>query len=220
MINQEEYKSIYIQHSNVQATKFTIVGERHSGTNWIERLVINQLQIPITWEFGSKHFIGYNPNDLAASKNCLFICITRNIYDWIGAFYKLPHHVNICMLHNMETFLLQEWTNDVYDNDYFTKKPYKNLFELRKYKLQYLSIFLPFLVDNLIIIRYEDLISNMDDTINFISNNFNIKKTNKVYGNFIKPRNKRAYVLKKNTIKIINDNTDWDTEKFFKYYPK
>lgn len=214
----DQYNPVLSTSCNIKPTKFTIIGERHSGTNWIERIVNNQLRCELTWEFGSKHFVNPNPNLLAGANDCLFVCITRNIYDWIGGFYKLPHHVDSSILKNMQTFLLSEWKSSVYDNDYLTNKPYKNIFELRKHKLKYISLFLPFIVSNVICIRYEDLLIQPSNIIDFISDKYQIKKTNKKYGKFIGIRNKKSYTLKPNIIEIIDNNTDWETEKFFGYY--
>lgn len=216
-----KYEPIFNQHrKNLQIDKFTIIGERHSGTNWLERLVESKLELPLTWEFGSKHFVNPNPNILASGEHCLFIGITRNIYDWIGGFYKLPHHVNISMLLNIETFLLNEWTNDIPDNDYLTQQPYKNIFELRKYKLQYLNVFLPVIVNNLLLVRYEDLQIDPENISNYISEIYNIKKKKVPLSGLIVPRKKTPYRFKPEVLKIINDNTDWDMEKHFNYFPR
>lgn len=214
------FKPVLYYYNNKPIKNFTIIGERHSGTNWLEKILSNQLHSELTWEFGSKHFVNPNPNLLAGANNCLFVCITRNIYDWIGGFYKLPHHVESSMLKDMQTFLLNEWKSSVYDNDYLTKKPYKNLFELRNYKLKYISVFLPFIVNNMICLKYEDLLIQPTNIVDFISNKYQIKKTNKKYGKFIQPRRKKLYKLKQNVIKTINDNTNWQTENFFGYYAK
>lgn len=221
MDNSAQYKPIFYQHRKPynKINKFTVIGERHSGTNWIEKLIIFRLNLPITWEFGSKHFVNPNPNILAQGEDCLFIGITRNIYDWVGGFYKLPHHVNVSMLKNMKTFLLNEWISDVPDNDYLTQKSYKNIFELRKYKLQYLHLFLPLIVDNLLLIRYEDLQKNPEDIIQYISDNYKINKTNAPYSSLISPRKKFPYKLNKQALDIIKNNTDWEMEKLFNYFP-
>lgn len=222
MDNQDQYNPILYQRfqPNDKIKQYTIIGERHSGTNWLEKLINSQLKIPLTWEFGSKHFINPNPNELARADNCLFIVITRNIYDWIGAFYKLPHHVDMSIMKSMETFILSEWKNSGIDNDYFTQKPYKNIFKLRKYKLEYAYIILPLIVNNLIIIKYEDLLIDTKKIINFISDTFSIQKTNAKYTKRIKPRNKKTYKLQNNILSIINDETDWDVEGLFNYNKK
>jgi len=202
-------------------SKYTIIGERHSGTNWIERIFTYHFNLPLTWEFGSKHFIDqYDPNHLASANNCLFVCMTRNIYDWIGGFYKFPHHVHISMRKNLQTFMLNEWKSQIQDNDYFLKKAYKNIFTLRKYKFQFMHKYLPFLVNNMIIIRYEDLLQDIINVINFIEKTFNISTKNKKLNKLTQPRIKKPYRFTKKNLSIIYENTDWETEKVFKYFPR
>ena len=61
--------------------KFTIYGERCSGTTYLEQIINLNFKADITWEYGWKHFFGFH--DLTNSDDTLFICIVRNPYDWI-----------------------------------------------------------------------------------------------------------------------------------------
>ena len=38
--------------------KFTIYGERCSGTNYLEKIINLNFDVNVTWEFGWKHFFG------------------------------------------------------------------------------------------------------------------------------------------------------------------
>ena len=40
--------------------KVTIYGERCSGTNYLENLLLLNFDIEIVWDYGSKHFFGFN----------------------------------------------------------------------------------------------------------------------------------------------------------------
>lgn len=220
MDNQDQYKPIFYQHRKPynEIHKFTIIGERHSGTNWLERILTLRLSVPLTWEYGWKHFYNYSPSKLASGENTLFVCITRNIYDWIGAFFKLPHHVDRSIAYDLDKFLLSEWKSQVEDNDYLTNKPYKNIFELRKCKLQFFNLFLPLIVDNMIVTRYEDLLVDPEQIVSFLSNEFHINKTNNKHDVLTQPHIKHPYYLSKNTLDIINQYADWDTENKFGYH--
>ena len=45
--------------------KFTIYGERHSGTNFLQKVICENFRLKITWDFGWKHFgIGHRDEDL------------------------------------------------------------------------------------------------------------------------------------------------------------
>jgi hypothetical protein len=224
MLSNIQFNPIYSHHTPLTfpIENYTIFGERHSGTNWLERLINIRLNLSIINNFGdntSKHFIRYiDWKLLSNSHKTLFICITRNIYDWIHGFYKLPHHVSGNICDSMENFLTKEWKNEERDYDFISLKPYNNIFEMRKSKLYYYYNYLPILVDNLLIIRYEDLLVNPENIIDFISNNFNCIKTTRKYVPMILPKQKKLYKVKDHIRQIINSSADWEAENLFQYH--
>ena len=44
-------------------TKYTIYGERCSGTNYLEDIISKNFNVEITWRYGWKHFFGHNITD-------------------------------------------------------------------------------------------------------------------------------------------------------------
>ena len=85
---------------------YTIYGERCSGTNYLQELMKENFDIDITWEYGWKHFFGHN--NLCNSDNTLFICIIRNINNWLNSLYKTPYHLNARMRLSTYNFLNSE----------------------------------------------------------------------------------------------------------------
>ena len=87
---------------------FTIYGERCSGTNYLEELMLANFNIQITWKYGWKHFFGfYNFEHNQEEDNTLFLGIIRNPVDWLNSFYKEQHH----LAHekkNLDKFLFSE----------------------------------------------------------------------------------------------------------------
>ena len=81
--------------------KFTIYGERCSGTNYLENIIKINFDVDITWEYGFKHFFGFQDEQLKQSDDTLFICIVRNLPDWINSFYRTPHHLQLKYNQNM-----------------------------------------------------------------------------------------------------------------------
>ena len=61
--------------------KYTIYGERCSGTNYLENIIDINFDVNLTWEYGHKHFFGHQDNKLKNSDDTLFICIVRNLPD-------------------------------------------------------------------------------------------------------------------------------------------
>jgi hypothetical protein len=155
-------------------TKVTIYGERCSGTNYLEELIKLNFNITITWEYGWKHFFGFN--DLKNSDETLFIGIVRNPYDWLNSFYREQHHLP-SSFKNIDTFLNGEFysiNNDkseiMVDRNMYTKQRYKNIFDMRYSKIKFLKDKMPLLVKNYIFISYESLLTEFNSTMNKIKN--------------------------------------------------
>jgi hypothetical protein len=158
-------------------TKFTIFGERCSGTNYLEEIIKSNFEIEITWDYGWKHFFGFN--NYINTDNVLFIGIIRNPFDWINSLFIDKHHLASHLKKNIRNYLNDEfWSihdkselgEIMEDRNIFSKERYKNIFELRFTKIKYLLEILPTKVQSCIIIRYEDLIHNFENTINKIKN--------------------------------------------------
>jgi hypothetical protein len=151
--------------------KVTIYGERCTGTNYLENLLNANFDITITWEHGYKHFFGFH--DLNNTDHVLFIGITRNPYDFINSLYRYQHQLPP-QFKNKTNFLNDEFysleNGKLYPNDLhiYTKEKYKNIFEMRHTKLQFLIDDLPKAVKNYILIRYEDLLNDLKNTLDLI----------------------------------------------------
>jgi len=151
--------------------KVTIYGERCSGTNYLEQLLLLNFDVEITWEYGWKHWFGFN--DLSFSDDCLFIGIVRNIVDWMNSLYKDKHHfppsINSIDAFLNKTFYSRWKGNEIMeDRHILTKERYKNIFELRHVKNQFLVDTMPKLVKNYCLITYDDLTTNFTEIMNKI----------------------------------------------------
>ena len=72
--------------------KFIILGERCSGTNFLEEALTQNFDITYTSEYGNKHFF-CNNNYTTASEDTIFIGIVRNPIYWLNSFSKELHHI-------------------------------------------------------------------------------------------------------------------------------
>ena len=156
-------------------TKVTIYGERCSGTNYLEQLLIANFDVTITWEYGHKHFFGFS--DLSNSDDTLFIGIIRNPYYWINSLYREQHHLpshftNVDSFLNAEFYSLVNRKSTVErmdDRNMYTKERYKNIFDMRTTKIKYLTEDMPNgLVKNYILITYDSLLDNFNVIMNKI----------------------------------------------------
>ena len=238
--------------------KIAILGERCSGTNFLEESITNNFNIEYTAEYGNKHFFCYNKYDKNATKETLFIGIIRNPIYWINSFSKELYHVpeinkyinnflfnefysveekikNTLQLSN-NIFLMNNALNNNSNNNnkvnrrdlnYLNGKKYKNIFELRKVKNDFLINVMPNKVQNFILINYEDLLFNYNQTLQLIKDKFGlqqkaedfvrIKKYKKSDSyNFVK---QREITLQPQLIYTIWSNLDVKQENRLGYIP-
>jgi hypothetical protein len=154
--------------------KVTIYGERCSGTNYLENLLLLNFDIEIVWDYGWKHFFGLH--DLSKCDDVLFIGIVKNLEDWINSFYRWKHHLPSELCSDVDSFLNKQFYsiivkgNDVveFDKNIETNEKYKNIFELRLIKNKFLIEKMPKLVKNYCLITYDELTNNFINIMNKI----------------------------------------------------
>lgn len=160
----------------MQMKKIQILGERCSGTNYLEQLLVTNFDVEVCNNFCWKHFFGFN--DLSNSDDFLFIGIIRNLTDWINSLYRGRHHLPYDLTENIDAFLNNtfysvQFNNDknnfeemMHDRNLETNERYKNIFELRYIKNKYLIETMPKLVKNYVLIIYDDLCDNFIESMN------------------------------------------------------
>jgi hypothetical protein len=215
---------------------FTIYGERCSGTNFLFHAIKENFNLDFTSKFNEKHFFGFHEfiHD-EEEDNTLFISIIRNPITWIDSFIKKPFHIPIENKINIESFLFNSFysifddtKNEIMeDRNIITKERYKNIFELRYTKNNFLINEMPKKVKNYLLIRYEDLRDNYETVLNFISDKFKLIKKNNFYVKIDKYKGHRNFkyvpkpiLLKKNIINIITKNISLEQENSLGYLIK
>lgn len=208
--------------------KFSIYGERHTGTKFLEESIQSTFNIDITSFFGFKHWMGFTKPEIITYKNrgVLFFGTIRHPYDWLNSFFKLPHHVPKHNRNTFENFLLNEWYSIdqnkqeiLKDRNLLTAPDYiryKNIFELRKVKLEYLTFAMPEIAKNYVLTTYEFMTNYHHQFINLISNRFSLLKIGTPATPIIRPK----IVLDQNIKHIIDSNIDWSLESIFGYVPR
>ena len=151
--------------------KVQIYGERCSGTNYLEQLLITNFDVKIISDYGHKHFFGFN--DLSGSDDVLFIGIIRNLPDWVNSFYREKHHLPSRLQNDVDAFLSNEFFSiledgklDERDVNLETTEIYKNIFELRHVKNKFLVETMPLSVKNYKLITYDNLTSDFIGVMN------------------------------------------------------
>lgn len=213
--------------------KYTIYGERCSGTNYLQNIMNVNFDIKITHEYGKKHFFGFQDEKLKKSDDTLFICIVRNPVDWVNSLYREKYHIAKHLRKNITDFLNKEFysyndkhsglrdrTEIMEDRNIYTGKRYKNIFELRHTKIKWMMEELPNKVKNYIFIKHEDLLNNYKNTLLKIN-----EKGVKIKDNIKFPINSKTYKLSKTKIYVkkkneISSETILDNPNFIPFYEK
>ena len=217
--------------------QFTIYGERCSGTNFLFHAMQKNFTLSYTEKYGNKHFFGFHAFETERDGNVdttLFIGIIRNPVEWIDSFIKKPHHLPEINKQNIHSFLFQPFYS-IYDdsreeimedrNMLHPTERYKNIFEARAIKTDFLSKEMPKKVKNYLLIRYEDLRDNYTKLLEFIEKKFSLVRKNPQFipiesykgnqqkGAFIK----KPVVLHPTFIKIIHKNLNKEQENSLGY---
>lgn len=166
---------------------FTIYGERCTGTNYLEQLIAVNFELPVTWEYGWKHFFGYS--EFKNSDDTLFFGIVRSPVEWIDSFFKNPYHIPP-QNKNIKTFLTNKFysindKNEIMKEDlnYKNKQMYANIFEMRMVKNDYLLNIMPNKVKNYVLINYEYIKAEPFEFLEAIRIKFGLKKRGENYTN-------------------------------------
>lgn len=202
--------------------KFTIYGERCSGTNFLRETFIKNFNLQyLNKAFcddvvndDNKHFF-CKENPFYKDDTVLHIGIVRDPVEWMDSFFSTPWHVSENNKKSIYHFLFHEFysvyddsfgntVTEVYpdyinqeileDRNYITGNRYKNIFELRKYKNDYLIHAMPQYVKHYVLVIYEDLRDHYEETLLRIQKQFNIPMKN-------------SCILQNNQYKNLKDTT-------------
>jgi hypothetical protein len=219
-------------HNN-QIKYFTLFGERNSGTTYLEKLLKNMLKLEFTNEYGFKHWyikgveprgIGNTTTDNQCIKNIkentytLFVVIVRNVYDWVGAMYKTPHHIKEMDRTSQLNFVKNKYISYEYrckpKHNRYSKTPWhinrnhkhpyfieeaSNIIELRNMKNKHFYNLQNY-IKNYFLIRQEHLHEDLQRMIKNYNLQYNFLKLPSDY------RPPLKYLLDQQTKDFINKN--------------
>lgn len=134
-------------------TRFQVLGERSSGTNFVKRLLGRNLGLQPTELLGWKH--GFCQTD-AIPADLAVICVVRNAQDWVRSMHARPWHCSTTMQAlEFAAFIRAPWDTVIdrpryfetaaergvvgqplqYDRDPVSGARFENIFALRRAKL-------------------------------------------------------------------------------------
>jgi len=175
-----------------------IFGERCSGTNFVTRLVENNMDnVELTKDFGGKHWFikdhypRSRPNEstdyqcvrsLQDSADTLFLCLFRNPYDWVRSIREKPYHARNHQGLPLRAFIRKPWHSFEHarlnrywpkrsDNYWFIEEAI-NILRLRSMKIAHL-LNIQDRVENIRFVNYET-ISQDNEALISIADQFRI----------------------------------------------
>jgi len=166
---------------NVNITRIEILGERNSGTNYLENLL--ELNTNCKIISNQKHR-RLDKLPLTQISNTLYIHISKDIFSWLHSMHLHPYHFWTFRDLSFDAFLLTQW--DSKDLVPFTGALrkwgwtdgyYSNIFHLRAVKLQTFLTVRPCL-PHTFILQYLDLNRNATAILNLLQQKFNIQMKN------------------------------------------
>jgi hypothetical protein len=214
----------------------TILGERCSGTTFVEYAIMTNFGLEY-YTIYRKHFFGHDLVEFNTEKmaETLLICVVRDPVDWIDSFFKRHHHVTQHNFKNIFNFLNNEF-HSIYelpprngqeimeDRHIITKERYRNIFELRKTKNHYMMHEVPKHVPHYLLLRYEDLRDNYDETLDRIAQQFNLARIENPYKKIIKYKGtytaeyaKKPILISERNQQVVMKMVDIEQEKQLGY---
>jgi len=211
---------------------FAIFGERCSGTNFLQKSIIDNFNL--CFINCQKHF--FNGNIHNDTEHIVF-CIVRNPIDYLASFFRTPHHQPIERTKNFIAFISSEfWSVNkkkeemMVDRNFEANgRRYIDIFEMRSVKCKFLFSTVPLLVSNSCFIRYEDLKLNPIKILEDIEQKYGLQRKEKKF--YIEKRRIRDdqsvddidpirenYVIEDERAKeIIKTRLDFDVETLIGY---
>lgn len=191
----------FLQHAILQNFHFSYMkGEKHFFGNREFRDLLSNVASAKILSLHEKQMCAI---DLIPPNELLTICIVRDPVEWIDSFFKRKHHVPPENRESIDRFLSSEFYS-IYeeppkkgdeimeDRNWQTKERYRDLFELRRMKCQYLCDTAKHTIGRYFFLRYEDLRDHYEKTLETIQTLFQLRR--KSTGEFIQtPKYKGTY---------------------------
>ena len=120
-VHAQEYGIFHTSENSKPITKLFVIGERCSGTNYMNSLIMKNFEIS-AFSLGHKHFPPWyelsqeyyqgNPQyyTFENTEDFLFVVIFRNAYDWVRSFNRTPWHAHTSFNHiPLSEFIRKPW---------------------------------------------------------------------------------------------------------------
>ena len=216
---------------------FTILGERNSGTHFLQYAII--FNFHLEYHKGTKHFFGHSDVadfPLETKDHTIYFCMVRHPIEWVDSLFKRLHHIPPENKVSADAFVKNEWYS-IYeegekkgqeileDRDMVTQNRYANILEMRKGKLNFfLQMQTQQKCKYFYLINYEDLRNNYATILNDIAARFHLERKYETWipvpkykGTFNALYEKKPILLSAEIQQYIKDHIDIEQERRFGY---
>lgn len=225
-------------------TKVCVLGERVSGTCFVQSLLTSNTKLKSVSPYGHKHFF----QDLekikkADTSDTLFVFISRDIMEWLQSFKRSTFHADkpIRNCKDMATFLRLEWkcvfdstsgtpeTSSQYgvemmcERDPSDGKRFENVVQMRNSKMRHF-LGIRDIVDSFVHIRYEEVRDDPQKFVEDVCERFLIRSHQEfrnidtVRGKGSVPYTKSIYPeMRQEDVDVVVQNVDFDLESLLGY---
>lgn len=176
-------------------SKVVILGERVSGTSFMQSLITYNTNLKVDQTFGHKHFL---QDTVKISKtdttDTLFLFITRDIMEWLQSFNNNTFHADLPIRRctDFSKFIRMEWkciedeTSGVSqldpkygkemmcERDHSSGERYQNVIKMRTGKIRHLLVDVGCYVENFEHVKYEYIRDNPERWLIDLSNKYDI----------------------------------------------
>lgn len=214
-----------------------VLSERCSGSHFVQYAITENFNINYLKNHDeNRHFFGHENDTYTEEEinNTLFVCVVRDSIEWIDSFFKKLHYIPLDNRRNIKDFINNEWYSTyesinkigqeiIEDRNIITKERYKNIFDLRKNKNNYfLNLYNKY--KNVLILKYEDLRDDYENSLNIIKNKYNLQQKNIEYLKIIKYKGiydalyfRKSVLISDKIKEFIKKNVDIEQEKKLGY---
>lgn len=219
--------------------KLCVVGERVSGTCFVQKLITENTKLKSVSPFNHKHY--FQNTDLIRktdTSRILFVFISRDIIEWLNSFLNNTFHADrpIRNCKDMDVFIRMEWkcifdktsgtpeTDKSFGREMMCErnpvdgKRFSNVIQMRNSKMEHF-LELENIVENYVHLRYEEVRDSPEEFLSGITTLFGIPK-NKTFKPISTVRGKGKYLyerkmypeMKENDVDFVIQNLNMELE--------
>ena len=227
-----------------KVTRVCVLGERVSGTCFVQSLIAENTHLKVVAPYGHKHF--YQDTDKMRrddNEDTLFVFISRDLVEWLSSFKNNTFHADkpIRNCKDMSSFLRMEWkcifdgtsgtpeTSSVYGTEMMAErnpadgKRFENVVQMRNSKMRHF-LGIQEHVKHFVHVRYEDVRENQEGFLSDMCSSFGIRR-NPVFHpiNSVRGKGRVPYVRKTyeemcaEDVDFVVQNVDLELESFLGY---